>query len=296
MARLRPVPLGPDTLGSGVEVGRLHHASTAAACRSAADAPTTGRSCASHDQSSSLLLCCWRWRPRRARTTRPSRTTATPPADLAGADINRALARRAPGEHGRARPARSTCRRRGAARSATTDDTASTPPSPRRSADQGRLRLRAATSPTRSTRGATRCRPTSRASSSTWPLQTGGRRALRFDMGTECGPQYVDIQAVAAREPRAYVTRDYHDFDAGRTSTASLDEVGRRALGPADGPRDVFVLADEPHRRAACGASRRSSDDDRAGASNYSNAGGLTAIDVDQPARPRRTRRTGSRR
>ncbi len=27
-------------------------------------------------------------------------------------------------------------------------------------------------------------------------LQTGGRRALRFDMGTECGPQYVDIQVV----------------------------------------------------------------------------------------------------
>ena len=27
-------------------------------------------------------------------------------------------------------------------------------------------------------------------------LQTGGRRALRFDMGTVCGPQYVDIQDV----------------------------------------------------------------------------------------------------
>ena len=38
-------------------------------------------------------------------------------------------------------------------------------------------------------------------------LQTGGRRALRFDMGTECGPQYVDIQVVRLPANRsAYVS------------------------------------------------------------------------------------------
>ena len=38
-------------------------------------------------------------------------------------------------------------------------------------------------------------------------LQTGGRRALRFDMGTECGPQYVDIQVVALPRTAAPTTR-----------------------------------------------------------------------------------------
>ena len=38
-------------------------------------------------------------------------------------------------------------------------------------------------------------------------LQTGGRRALRFDMGTVCGPQYVDIQDVHLPSNRvAYVS------------------------------------------------------------------------------------------
>src|SRR6478735_9205474 len=35
-------------------------------------------------------------------------------------------------------------------------------------------------------------------------LQTGGRRALRFDMGNECGPQYVDIQVVHLTHTRTY--------------------------------------------------------------------------------------------
>ena len=43
-------------------------------------------------------------------------------------------------------------------------------------------------------------------------LQTGGRRALRFDMGTECGPQYLDIQSVALPRPRsAYIGGGYRE-------------------------------------------------------------------------------------
>jgi hypothetical protein len=40
-------------------------------------------------------------------------------------------------------------------------------------------------------------------------LQSGGRRALRFDMGTNCGAQYVDVQVVQlprSRPPAAPAT------------------------------------------------------------------------------------------
>ena len=140
--------------------------------------------------------------------------------------------------HGRAGPARSSCPRRGAGR-ALTGRRHRARRLPRDAApDQGRLRLRRRRSPDDFVAvAATRCRPTSRASSSSWPLQTGGRRALRFDMGTVCGPQYVDIQVVQLpatarlRLPRR----------------PELLRRGRRRARPSSAParpRDVFVLAD----------------------------------------------------
>jgi len=69
-------------------------------------------------------------------------------------------------------------------------------------------------------------------------LQTGGRRALRFDMGTECGPQYVDIQSVALPHPRNYYVGGSDDANF----YAVADDV-YNALGGL-GSRDVFVLAD----------------------------------------------------
>jgi hypothetical protein len=105
-------------------------------------------------------------------------------------------------------------------------------------------------------------------------LQTGGRRALRFDMGTECGPQYVDIQVVHLANLRSYYSSSVYsaeqDFDH------LLNEIGP-ALGPAAGPRDVFVLAegltDEANEWGMAGVQP----DDRAGTVNVSNAGGLMA-------------------
>jgi len=38
--------------------------------------------------------------------------------------------------------------------------------------------------------------------------QSGGRRTPRFDMGTDCGPQYVDVQVVALPGPRASYAND----------------------------------------------------------------------------------------
>jgi hypothetical protein len=112
-------------------------------------------------------------------------------------------------------------------------------------------------------------------------LQTGGRRALRFDMGTECGPQYVDIQVVRLTKPRSY----YADgtFDSAGDFDHVFEDVGP-ALGPAAGPRDVFVLAegltDERDEWGIAQVQR----DDRVDASNISNAGGLMATMWTNPS------------
>jgi hypothetical protein len=98
-------------------------------------------------------------------------------------------------------------------------------------------------------------------------LQSGGRRALRFDMGTECGPQYVDIQVVALSHTRAYYLDNF-----GRVA----DDVAT-ALGGAPGPRNVFILADNLGS-ALYGTGEVLPLDDEPDASNVHNLGGLTAI------------------
>ena len=65
--------------------------------------------------------------------------------------------------------------------------------------------------------------------------QSGGRKAPRFDMGTSCGPEYVDVQVVALPGPRALY--------------ASQPDVLKSAVGAqvtgAAGPRNTLVLADQ---------------------------------------------------
>jgi hypothetical protein len=64
--------------------------------------------------------------------------------------------------------------------------------------------------------------------------QSGGTKALRFDMGTSCGPQFVDLQVVHLSGPRARYVDDFH---------AVVGEVEAR-LGGSDAPRNVTILAD----------------------------------------------------
>jgi len=99
-------------------------------------------------------------------------------------------------------------------------------------------------------------------------LQTGGRRALRFDMGTECGPQYVDIQVVELPQAQAYYLDDFY---------AVADDV-RAAIG--DDSRDVFVLADNltAGGYGVYGTGEVMPDEDRPDAGNAHNFGQLTAI------------------
>lgn len=95
--------------------------------------------------------------------------------------------------------------------------------------------------------------------------QSGGLKTPRFDMGTDCGPEYLDIQTVALPAGRAaYVD----DFDA---LTAAVEPY----LGSPGGPRNVLVLADTLSSYSPgtwWGLGMRWADD-RAGSGNLSNRG-----------------------
>ena len=64
--------------------------------------------------------------------------------------------------------------------------------------------------------------------------QDGGTKALRFDMGTRCGPQFVDVQTVQLPGPRSSYADNF----------GAIAGAVQRALGAASGPRDAIVLAD----------------------------------------------------
>jgi hypothetical protein len=99
-------------------------------------------------------------------------------------------------------------------------------------------------------------------------LQTGGRRALRFDMGTQCGPQYVDIQVVELPH-----THDYYLDDFYAVADDARDAVGHDS-------RDVFVLADNLTAgfKGVYGTGEVVPTDDRADAANVHNQGDMTGI------------------
>ena len=99
--------------------------------------------------------------------------------------------------------------------------------------------------------------------------QSGALKAPRFDMGTDCGPQYVDIQVVALPAGRAaYVD----DMDALTTGVQNY-------AGAPGGPRNTVIFADTLSSYGPgtwWGLGSRWGDD-RAGSVNLSNRGGLRA-------------------
>jgi hypothetical protein len=68
--------------------------------------------------------------------------------------------------------------------------------------------------------------------------QSGGRRTIRFDMGTDCGPGYVDVQVLALPNPL-----DYYVV-AGAPQFDRLVNAVHAAVSPAAGPRNYAVYAD----------------------------------------------------
>jgi hypothetical protein len=101
--------------------------------------------------------------------------------------------------------------------------------------------------------------------------QGGGTKALRFDMGTRCGPQYVDVASITLPRPRsAYV--DQFDAIAGDV---------RRALGPPAGTRNVAILADGMTGSGAeygLGQLMLGGTADAPGAGNVHNRGGFASV------------------
>jgi hypothetical protein len=103
-------------------------------------------------------------------------------------------------------------------------------------------------------------------------LQDGATKAPRFDMGTSCGPQYVDVQVVRLPGARATYADQFDAIAAGVSSQ----------LGPATGPRDVVIVADgltanPPSQLYGTGQFWGGADAELPGASNPHNAGGLAA-------------------
>ena len=112
-------------------------------------------------------------------------------------------------------------------------------------------------------------------------LQSGGRRALRFDMGTACGAQYLDVQVVHLPSNRV----DYVSGSDAQNFYAVADDVAN-AVG--QNARDVFVLADgltAPDPDPADDSDGNGIwgiaeviGDDTAGPGNTANFGGLTGM------------------
>src|SRR4051794_15861081 len=101
--------------------------------------------------------------------------------------------------------------------------------------------------------------------------QDGGTKALRFDMGTRCGPQYVDIQTVQLPGPRAAYADNFN----------AISQAVGRALGAGANARDTVVLADGLSGSTAeygLGETVMGPSGEQAGAGNIHNRGGLTSV------------------
>ena len=101
--------------------------------------------------------------------------------------------------------------------------------------------------------------------------QSGGAKGVRIDMGTRCGPQYVDLQVVHLPGPRAHYVDNF---------AAVVNEVEAR-LGRADGPRNVVVLGDTLNGGGydyGLGENVLGPAGERPGADNVHNAGGFASV------------------
>jgi hypothetical protein len=100
--------------------------------------------------------------------------------------------------------------------------------------------------------------------------QSGGRRAPRFDMGTTCGPEYVDVQVVELPGARSLYVDDLQ--------AVAAEVQGQLAAAP--GPRNLMIFADRLSSLPAYHwwGQGQTWLDDSPGAGNASNAGGLSAV------------------
>jgi hypothetical protein len=109
--------------------------------------------------------------------------------------------------------------------------------------------------------------------------QSGGAKALRFDMGTRCGPQYVDLQVVHLPGARSRYVDNF---------SAIVQDVESR-LGTSNGPRNVVVLADSLNGGGydyGLGENVLGSWGERRGSGNVHNGGGFASVLFSRDGQP----------
>jgi hypothetical protein len=116
-------------------------------------------------------------------------------------------------------------------------------------------------------------------------LESSYGRAIRFDIGTSCGPQYLDISVVRMPQTSAQMTalasKPNGTFDA---VTHALDAAGFQTIQASDTvqeaaarARNYLVWLDAPAPSGSCGQAALYDDPTRAD-NNLNNLGGKAAI------------------
>jgi hypothetical protein len=104
-------------------------------------------------------------------------------------------------------------------------------------------------------------------------LASGGARSVRFDVGTACGANYLDVATIALPGTRA----TYAALPLQRRLERVHSEVVA-ALGPSVTPRNVLIYGDElAVEEGVTGVAMRPSDD-RPGPDNSANRGGFAGL------------------
>ena len=214
-------------------------------------------------------------RPRPADASRHARAAA-------GRQPRRGRRRRpGPGRRSRRRPADDVVRRRADRRRHRQRRRR-----PREGAVQDRLRVRRR--PPRPLRRLEGRAAGQRRDRAALPLaQDGGTKALRIDMGTSCGPQYVDIQVVPLPGPRSTYAGNFgaiSDAVRARSAPGRPAQRGGPRRRPVDGGRRSSASARPSWARPARSRARPTS----------TTSGGLTSILFTRDGAPLRAPRAGA--
>jgi hypothetical protein len=116
-------------------------------------------------------------------------------------------------------------------------------------------------------------------------LESSYGRAIRFDLGTSCGPKYLDISVVRMPQTRAQLSALARTPNGTyEAATAALDAAGFETIQPSDTVEDAstrtrnyLVWLDAPAPSGSCGQASIYDDPTRS-PDNLNNLGGKAAV------------------
>jgi hypothetical protein len=116
-------------------------------------------------------------------------------------------------------------------------------------------------------------------------LESSYGRAIRYDLGTSCGPQYLDISFVRMRQTTAELKALARTSNGTyQAASAALDAAGFQTIQPQDSvdeaatrTRNYVVWLDAPAPTGSCGQAAIYDDPSRT-ADNLNNLGGKAAV------------------